>query len=136
MEARDRLICRVCLLLGLRPGELFACRWDDFDPARCRLRIDESAAEWGVKETKTPGSTAWVWVPESLVRELRGWQETSTSSPSGLMFPSGAGTPLRAKNFLRRNIWPAAIRAGLMQEKPKDLPKGYPMGGPEHQREL
>ncbi|HUB83862.1 MAG TPA: site-specific integrase, partial [Bryobacteraceae bacterium] len=120
MEARDRLISRICIVLGLRPGELFATKWDDFDQATGQLRIDESAAEWGIKETKTPGSRAWVWLPASIKDELAKWQATSSTV---LIFPSQNNTPIRTKNFLRRHIWPAAVRAGIMPAKPKDWPK-------------
>ena len=121
MEARDRLIARICIVLGLRPGELFAAKWDDFDPAAGRLRIDESAAEWGIKETKTPGSRAWVWLPKSITDELAAWRIMSLSA---LIFPSQNDTPISTKNFLRRHIWPAAVRAGIMAAKPKKWPKG------------
>jgi integrase len=86
-----------------------------------RLRIDELAAESGIKETKTPGSRAWVWLPVSIANELKKWQATSSEF---LIFPSQNGTPIRTKNFLRRHIWPAAVRAGIMAAKPKDWPKG------------
>jgi len=108
-------------VVGLRPGEMFATKWDGFDPAGGRLRIDESAAEWGIKETKTPGSHAWVWLPKSITDELMKWQATSSSV---MIFPSQNGTPVGTKNFLRRHFWPAAIRAGIMAAKPKGWPRG------------
>jgi integrase len=123
MPPRDRLITRICLLCGLRPGELFAARWDDFDAERGRLRIDESASDWGIRSPKTLKSNAWVWLPASLVRELEAWRETAAA---GLIFPSATGTPMRTKNFLRRHVWPAAIACGLMQVKPEKWPKGKP----------
>ncbi len=122
MEARDRLICRICIVCGLRAGELFAAKWDDFDPALRRLRIDESAAEGRLKDTKTPGSRAYVWMPASIVEELTKWHGVSASS--GFMFPSKTGGPIATKNFLRRHIWPAAIKAGIMESRPEKLAKG------------
>jgi integrase len=122
MDARDRLISRICIVCGLRPGELFAARWDDFDAVSGRLRVDESASEWGTKAPKTDPSRAWVWMPRSLVAELEAWREVSPDA--GLIFPSQTKTPIRTKNFLRRHIWPAAIRAGIMEPRPKKLPKG------------
>lgn len=122
MNARDRLICRICIVCGLRAGELFAAKWDDFDPALRRLRIDESAAEGRLKDTKTPGSRAYVWMPTPIVEDLVTWR--TVTGPSGFIFPSQKGGPIATKNFLRRNIWPAAIKAGIMEAKPKDLPKG------------
>ena len=41
-----------------------------------------------------------------------------------LIFPSRSARPISTRNFLRRHIWPAAVRAGIMQPKPKDWPKG------------
>jgi len=121
MEGRDRLVARMCIVLGLRPGEVFAAKWDDFDAAAGRLRIDESAVDSQIKDTKTPGSRAWVWLPKSITEELSNWRVTSSSA---LIFPSKNGRPISTRNFLRRHIWPAAVRAGVMQPKPKGWPKG------------
>jgi len=120
MEGRDRLIARICIVLGLRPGEVFATTWDDFDPEAGRLRIDEAAVDSQIKDTKTPGSRAWVWLPKSINDELLKWRATSSST---LIFPAANGRPISTRNFLRRHIWPAAVRAGIMQKKPKDWPK-------------
>lgn len=121
MQGRDRLVARICRVLGLRPGEVFAAKWDDFDPVCGRLRIDESAVDSVIKTTKTPGSKAWIWLPQSITQELVAWQSTSTGT---FIFHSVNGRPISTRNFLRRHIWPAAIRAGIMQKKPKDWPKG------------
>jgi integrase len=122
MEGVDRLVAKICIVLGPRPGEVFATKWDDFDAEGGRLRIDESAAEWGLKKTKTPGSRAWLWLSKPIWDDLKALRATSTGN--GFIFPSKKGTPMRTKNFLRRNIWPAAIRAGLMTAKPEGWPKG------------
>jgi integrase len=86
------------------------------------LRIDEAIASGRFKETKTEGSVAWVWVPHPIMEQLLAWREVSTNGE--LIFPSRNGTPMNSKNFLRRHIWPAAVRAGIMTERPKKLPKG------------
>lgn len=121
MEGRDRLVARMCIVLGLRPGEVFAAKWDDFDPDAGRLRIDEAAVDSHIKATKTPGSRAWVWLPKSITEELLKCRAAGSST---LIFPAANGRPISTKNFLRRHIWPAAVRAGIMQKKPKDWPKG------------
>jgi len=121
MEGRDRLVARICIVLGLRPGEVFATKWDDFDDTGGRLRIDESAVDSQIKDTKTPDSRAWVWLPKSMTEELTKWRATSSST---LIFPSISARPISTRNFLRRHIWPAAVRAGIMQPKPKGWPKG------------
>ena len=120
MDGRDRLVARICIVLGLRPGEVFATKWDDFDAAGGRLRIDESAVDSQIKDTKTPGSRAWVWLPTSITEELQMWQATSSST---LIFPSHSARPISTRNFLRRHIWPAAVRAGIMQKSLRTGPR-------------
>ena len=127
MEGRDRLVARICIVLGLRPGEVFATKWDDFDPEAGRLRIDESAVDCEIKDTKTPGSRAWVWLPKSMTEELKNWRATSSST---LIFPSRSTRPISTRNFLRRHIWPAAVRAGIMQKKTEGLAEGQAVGRP------
>jgi len=79
MESRDRLVTRICIVPGLRPGEVLAVKWDDFDAESGHLRIDELAVDWQIKDTKTPGSRAWVWLPKSITEELLQWRATGTS---------------------------------------------------------
>jgi integrase len=122
MEPRCRLVARICIVCGLRPGELFAAKWDDFDASIRRRRIDESTSEGRLKDTKTLGSRAHVWMPPPIVEALLQWKAVSTSL--GFIFPSQTGGPISSKNFLRRNIWPAAIKAGIMESRPQNLPKG------------
>jgi integrase len=121
MEGRDRLVARIRIVLGLRPGEVFATKWDDFDDTGGRLRIDESAVDSQIKDTKTPDFRAWLWLPKSMTGELTKWRATSSTT---LIFPSIGARPISTRNFLRCHIWPAAVRAGIMQPKPKGWPKG------------
>jgi hypothetical protein len=53
---RDRLIVRMFLVLGLRPGEMFALRWDDKQGNS--LRIDTAIVDGIEVETKTERSRA------------------------------------------------------------------------------
>jgi integrase len=61
LSDRDRLIVRRFLVLGLRPGEMYALRWNDKESNS--LRIDSSITEGVEVETKTEGSNAAVWLP-------------------------------------------------------------------------
>ena len=67
MGARDRLICRVLPMCGLRPGELLGAKWDGFDPPPGRLRIDQPAVAGKIKATDTAASCAHVWMPAAIV---------------------------------------------------------------------
>ena len=50
---RDRLIVRMFLVLGLRPGEMFALRWNDKQGNS--LRIDTAIVDGIEVETKNSG---------------------------------------------------------------------------------
>ena len=54
LSDRDRLIVRMFLVLGLRPGEMFALRWNDKQGNS--LRIDSSIIDGMEVETKTQDS--------------------------------------------------------------------------------
>ena len=57
---------RMFLVLGLRPGEMFALRWND--KQQNSLRIDSSVTDGIEVETKTEGSDAYVWQASRLHR--------------------------------------------------------------------
>lgn len=122
LRFRDRLICHIAFVEGLRPAELFALKWDDFDPGQRRLRIDETFAYGEWKPTKTRRSNGWVTMPTDIIREIQMWRELSISE-SPLMFPTRNGTGIDTRNFLEHVLKPAARRAGIMPQKPAGLPK-------------
>ena len=100
------------LVLGLRPGELFALRWNDKGPNS--LRIDTSVTDGIEVETKTEGSNASVWLPTSVDKELEWWRSVSKDvRPDALIFPSKTGTPINTNNFLSRVLRKAGNKAGV-----------------------
>jgi integrase len=72
LSERDRLIVRMFLILGLRPGEMFALRWNDKQGNS--LRIDGSITDGVEVDTKTERSDSVVWLPVSIETELEFWQ--------------------------------------------------------------
>jgi integrase len=80
LSDRDRLIVRMFLVLGLRPGEMFALRWNDKEGNS--LRIDSSITEGIEVETKTEGSDSFVWFPVSIDTELEFWRSASKNADS------------------------------------------------------
>jgi len=112
LSDRDRLIVRMFLVLGLRPGEMFALRWNDKDGNS--LRIDSSISEGIEVETKTHGSNAAVWLPASIETELEWWRSVSPDSgPEAFIFPSSTGTAIGTNNFLYRVLKEAGKKAGI-----------------------
>ena len=121
-HGRDRLILRLLMLCGLRPGELFALRRDDVSGDQ--LRVDETVAETGATvEPKTTASIAWVCLPASLATEIRFHVETLAGDARAFLFPSATGGPMAVKNYLRRNLRALAdvarkARAKELEEEP------------------
>lgn len=127
MHGRDRLIVRMFLLLGLRPGELFALRRND-RLAGNYLRIDQSVSPLvGVVDPKTDASATCVWMPQSIATELDFWMESQKDKrPEAFIFATRNDTPLRANNFLRRALKGAGKRTlkALTADGAK-LPDGF-----------
>jgi integrase len=129
MTGRNRLIVRMFLVLGLRPGELFALRRNDRLTPNS-LRIDESVAATGVGEPKTVASEACVWVPPSLEAELDFWMDSQDDQrPEAFIFPSEAGTPISTNNFRKRVLQKAAdATAAIAKEEDQELPAAFLKG--------
>jgi integrase len=109
---RDRLIVRMFLVLGLRPGEMFALRWNDKN--QNSLRIDSSIIDGIEVETKTQDSDANVWLPVSIETELEWWRSTRADArPEAFIFPSTTGTAINTNNFLFRVLKEAGRNAGI-----------------------
>jgi len=109
---RDRLIVRMFLVLGLRPGEMFALRWNDKQGNS--LRIDTAIVDGIEVETKTEGSDAAVWLPVSIEKELEFWRSTGENvRPDTFIFPSTRGTAINTNNFLFRVLKEAGKKAQI-----------------------
>jgi integrase len=128
LSARDRLIVRMFLVLGLRPGELFVLRRDDKVPGR--VRIDESVSpDRLIVEPKTDASVSYVWLPQSLETELDFWLEAKADQRSEtFIFPTRNGTPLNVSNYLNEVIKPAAKRAITEAKAKGTVDPGFMVG--------
>jgi len=131
MSGRDRLIVRMFLVLGLRPGELFALR-RDYRVGPNQIRIDESISPVsGVVEPKTETSNSFVWVPQTLALELDFWMQSMRDQrPEAFLFASRSerGTPMSANNFLKRALQKAGERARtVMRNEGIDVPDRFLM---------
>jgi integrase len=128
LTARDRLIVRMFLVLGLRPGELFALRCDDKMPGQVRINESVSSNRMLV-EPKTKTSVALVWLPKSIETALDFWIESlDDRNPEAFIFPTKNGTPLNVCNYLNQVIKPAAERARKEAEAINPVPAAYLVG--------
>ena len=89
LAQRERLITKLAVLGGLRPGEIFGLRWDRLgsDHADIWQRVYRRL----VDKPKTEQSFRKATVAEGLVAEIEAWQSRAID-PKGWVFPSEART--------------------------------------------
>jgi len=91
---------------GLRISEALALEWPDLDGGL--LRIRRRLYEGKTDEVKSKGSNRCLPIPPKLVRRLR-----ALRGEGDLVFQSSAGTSLNPRNVMRRQVLPAARKAGI-----------------------
>jgi integrase len=117
LELRGRILLELDMTNALRPGELFALRWQCFSHAECTMRLAETVYKgkirpWG----KTRKSLGVVHVPKELADDLWLWkQQCPNSSPEAFIFPNKKGGFMDSNNYRNR------VLHGLAQEL--ELPK-------------
>ncbi|MCI0424126.1 MAG: tyrosine-type recombinase/integrase [Acidobacteria bacterium] len=105
LDGRERLVFHMLTLLGVRPGELFARRWRDWQGNQ--LFIADDVWRGTLDETKTAASKAFVWLPRLLASELTAYRASVRwRDPEDFIFCFRRGTPLDAHNYLRRVLKP------------------------------
>jgi len=107
-----RTIVLMGALTGLRIGELLGLHVEDVDLTRAVISVRRDVYRGHVGTPKTPGSERTVPLAPSLVTALTHWL-TIRPSGSDWLFPSGARTPLRDRNLMRRHLWPACKSLGI-----------------------
>ena len=110
LPQREQLILRMSLVLGLRPGELLALRWNDIDGYS--LRLDEGTVDGKVYPTlKTKKSHGYVALPASLRAGLAQWRSIARPrSEEEFIFPNARGGVLRLDNYRADILKPALAR--------------------------
>ena len=107
---REHLILRLFIVLGLRPGELFALRVNDLGEGY--LRVDQTVVDYKVKDqTKTEASRANVPLPSDVEAEIRKY--INAEGITDLLFPSSRGTAISPDNYLDRVLKPLGELAGI-----------------------
>lgn len=109
---REKLISRLAIFEGLRPGEILALRWKALNGDA--LRVEERVYK-RVLNTPKNGKSREGAISQgtlSLIREWAGFAQDS--SPDGFVFPSEKlTTPLSLDNLWRRYMYPKLETVGL-----------------------
>jgi integrase len=88
-----QLVMALSCFLGLRPGEIAALRWEDFDKESVHIR--RSVVRGNVGTPKTPESVATLPIIDQVRIPLELWRQRSQSPKEGWVFPSRNDTPNR-----------------------------------------
>ena len=109
---REKLIARLAIFEGLRPGEILALRWKAL--AGDILRVKERVYK-RVFDTPKNGKKREGGISDGTLNLLREWAELAQDpSPDGFVFPSeNLRTPLSPDNLWRRHMQPKLKTIGM-----------------------
>ena len=110
---RERLIVRLAVFAGMRPGEIFGLKWRHVreDSALIEQRLYRGK----INTPKTHRSVRPAAFTPNIVSEMKEWKSLCpTSQPDGWVFPSERlTTPLDKANWWRRDMVPKLKPLGL-----------------------
>jgi integrase len=107
-----QLILALAGFLGLRPSEIEALKWEDFDEYFVHIRRGSVRGEIG--PLKTPESAASIPLIDQVRVLLKLWWVKSGSPTKGWVFPNQRGEkPINIRDFQRKVIRPAVAKAQL-----------------------
>jgi integrase len=113
LDQRERLVVKLAVLAGMRPGEIFALTWGRLTATYVDVR---QRIYRGIIDTpKTSLSIRQAALPEGLLREIEAWRAISlVTDDDAWVFPSEKlTTPMSKDNCWNRNIKPKLAKAGL-----------------------
>jgi integrase len=113
-----QLVLALACFLGLRPGEIAALKWEDFDTKTNLVHIRRSVVRGVVGTPKTPESLASLPLPAQIRIPLELWRQQVEcdkaelkakgidDESNGYVFESRNGTPVDLHNLTSRVIRP------------------------------
>ncbi|HEX3940893.1 MAG TPA: tyrosine-type recombinase/integrase [Acidobacteriaceae bacterium] len=107
---RERLIAKLAVLAGMRPGEIFGLRWPQLTAtyADIRQRVYRNV----IDTPKTDQSLRKAALSKGLLEEIEVWRAVAVDE-KGWVFPSENLTPLSKDNCWRRSMHPLLDKVGL-----------------------
>lgn len=112
LELQERLMARLAIFEGLRPGEILALPWGAFDGDA--VRINQRVYQ-GAFDTPKNGKQRESALSDGTISLLQTWRGVARfNSPDALVFPSENPTsPLDMSNLWRRAFKPRLEKIGL-----------------------
>jgi integrase len=108
-EPSAKLFFVLVAVMGMRPSEVAACKWENVEGDVYHVR---EAAPYGVLgDTKTERSKRDLTLIEPVASFLKAWHKASGKPSTGLMFTNGDGKPVDHNGFAKYHIAPIAKKA-------------------------
>jgi len=105
-RADAKLFFALCAVMGMRPSEVAACKWENLEGNVYHVR---EAAPYGVMgDTKHDRSKRDLTIVEPVATFLKAWHKASGKPATGLMFTNGNGEPVDHNSFAKYHIAPVA----------------------------
>ncbi len=113
LEVRDRLICRLAIFAGMRPGEIFGLKWRHV--GEHSAAIEQRIYRGKLGTPKTQRSVRTPAFSPSIKADVKQWRNLSlTTDADAWVFPSERlTTPLIRDNWWRREVEPKLKEVGL-----------------------
>jgi integrase len=113
LDVRERLIAKLAVLAGIRPGEIFALKWSRLGSEYADIR--QRIYRGDLDSPKSARSIRFAALSDGLVSSIEEWRAASIgTSPDAWVFPSEKlTTPLAKDNCWRRSFLPKLKPVGL-----------------------
>ena len=112
LEQRERLISKLAILAGMRPGEIFGLTWERLTEKYADIR--QRVYRGLVDTPKTDQSLRKAALSEGVAAEVENWRQLAVDTRDGAwVFPSERMTPLSKDNCWRRSMYPKLEKVGL-----------------------
>ena len=112
LDQRERLIAKLAILAGMRPGEIFALTWGRLTATHADIR--QRVYRRKIDTPKTDNSTRQAALSEGLLAEIENWRLMAVDTPDeAWVFPSERMTPVSKDNCWRREMHPALEKVAL-----------------------
>jgi len=112
LDQRERLIAKLAILAGMRPGEIFALTWGRMTATHADIR--QRVYRRKIDTPKTDHSLRHAALSEGLLAEIERWRLAAVSTrDDAWVFPSERMTPMAKDNCWYRIMRPALNEVNL-----------------------
>jgi integrase len=112
LNRRERLIAKLAILAGMRPGEIFAMTWGRLTATHADIM--QRIYRRKLDKPKTDNSTRHAALSAGLLADIEAWRSVAIAAKDDAwVFPSERMTPLSKDNCWRRSMLPKLEAVGL-----------------------